>query len=771
MEQNIRAYAATLDTWPRRLWLISKRLIDIGGAGLGLVVLSPLLVLLGLLIRLESPGPVIFIQQRLGRYGRPFAMYKFRSMQHNAPLELNADGSTRVARHDLRVTRLGHLMRRTGLDELPQLWNVLRGDMSLIGPRPDPSFYAANYTGTDWHKLAMRPGLTALAQAIGRQTIGWRARFAIEKQYIEHTSPTFDLFVLLLTFAVIWRGTGVTAPVAPVTQGDLPRFLLRSMRKHTRPAAPPTPRPGSALMVRSGLILALVGALLVLPTLSLVAEAMVKVQPIKPILECVAINDDGTYTAYFGYLNKNDFTVTMPAGEGTENYFMPGGDVGQPTEFVPGRTPYYPDAAFVITFEGGTLVWTLGNKTATASTDDKQRCAEPEPTPEPTPAPGTIGPSDFNGDTSYDVFWRHQGSGDNGIWLMNGTERESHNPLNMVDDTDWQIVGLHDLDSDSKADVLWRHATSGENIVWLMDGASRLALDGLNTVGDTDWQIVGLNDFNGDSKADILWRHASTGGNIIWLMNGTSRIGLDGLNTVGDTDWQIVGLHDFNSDSKADILWRHATTGDNIIWFMDGAERIGVQGTNRVSDSAWQIIGAGDFDGDDDADILWRNIENGSNVIWLMDGTTRSQLVALNALSDQDWQIVSISDFDSDGKDDILWRHATTGANGIWCIDGDVRKVSIPLNTVGDTGWNVIGTQLMNTSRQTTTPAASTLAAAVAPHTSLAAVDAPAAGTPDELPGATMTDEGISPLMADEPPTLIPETMGVTTLYLPLVQR
>jgi lipopolysaccharide/colanic/teichoic acid biosynthesis glycosyltransferase/translation initiation factor IF-1 len=770
MEQDIRAYAATLDTWPRRLWLIGKRLIDMGGAGLGLVVLSPLLVLLGLLIRLESPGPAIFVQQRLGRYGRPFAMYKLRSMQHNAPLELNADGSTSVATHDSRITRLGHLMRRTGLDELPQLINVLRGDMSLIGPRPDPSFYAANYTGTDWHKLAMRPGLTALAQAMGRQTIGWRARFAIEKQYIEHTSPAVDLFVLLLTVVVICRGTGFTAPTASALQRNPAQFSLRGMLWPARPTAPrPRLIPASAL--RSGLVVALVGALLALPTGLLNVDASVQVRPVKPILECVAINDDGTHTAYFGYLNKNDFTVTMPAGADTENYFTPGGDVGQPIEFLPGRTPYYPDAAFVITFEGDRLVWTLGNKTATAGTGENQRCSEQEPPPEPTPAPASAGPSDFNGDTSYDLFWRHQGTGDNGIWLMNGTERQSHNPLNMVDDTDWQVVGLHDLDSDTRADVLWRHATSGENIVWLMDGASRIGLAGLNTVGDTDWQIVGLHDFNGDSKADIFWRHATTGGNIIWLMGGTSRIGLAGLNTVGDTDWQIVGLHDFNGDSKADILWRHASTGDNIIWFMDGAERIGVQGTNRVSNTAWQIIGAGDFDGDANADILWRNSENGSNVIWLMDSATRTQVVALNALSDQDWQIVSINDFDNDGKDDILWRHASTGANGIWCIDGDVRKVSIPLNTVGDTGWNVIGTQLMNTSRQTTTSAASTLEAAVAPHTSLAAVDASAAGTPDELPGTPMADEGLSSLMADEPLTLIPGTMGVTTLYLPLVQR
>jgi lipopolysaccharide/colanic/teichoic acid biosynthesis glycosyltransferase len=313
MEHDIRAYAATLNTWPRRLWLIGKRLIDMVGASLGLLILSPLLALLMVVIRLESPGPALFVQPRLGHYGRIFMMYKFRSMQHQAPLELNADGSTRVVSHDPRVTRLGHIMRRTGIDELPQLLNVLRGDMSLIGPRPDPAFYAANYTGTDWHKLALRPGITALAQALGRQTIGWRERFVIERRYVEHTSPLFDLLVLVLTLVVICRGTGVTCSCTTAEHSELLPRWLRRIRSIGYPRVAPVPR--TVYVLRSGLMLALIGALLMLPVGLLTAQARQNEHPGHPLLEYVVIKSDGTHMAAFGYLQKDDVTVIVPTDD------------------------------------------------------------------------------------------------------------------------------------------------------------------------------------------------------------------------------------------------------------------------------------------------------------------------------------------------------------------------------------------------------------------------------------------------------------------------
>jgi lipopolysaccharide/colanic/teichoic acid biosynthesis glycosyltransferase len=209
LEQHIRNYAANLDSFWRRLRLASKRIVDVVGATLGLVLISPLLLLLGVLVRMGSPGPVIFRQQRLGQYGKVFTIYKFRSMRHDAEVRLNADGSTRVCEHDPRVTRLGRVMRWTGLDELPQLVNVLRGEMSLIGPRADPAFYLANYSDNDYYKLAMRPGITAYAHVLGRQTIGWRERFPLEQFYIEHYSLWLDMHILWLTLLVIWRRVGV----------------------------------------------------------------------------------------------------------------------------------------------------------------------------------------------------------------------------------------------------------------------------------------------------------------------------------------------------------------------------------------------------------------------------------------------------------------------------------------------------------------------------------------------------------------------------------
>ncbi len=209
IEQQIRAYTATLNTFPRRLQLAIKRLLDIVCAAVGIVLLSPLLLLLALLIRLESPGPVIFRQRRLGQYGRIFTLYKLRSMHSGAPIQLNADGSTRVVDNDPRVTRLGHFLRRSCLDELPQLFNVLRGDMSLVGPRPDPAFYLERYSGDTYNKLAMRPGLAALGQVMGRQTIGWQDRFPIEAAYIRHFSLLLDAQVLWMSVLVVWQGLGV----------------------------------------------------------------------------------------------------------------------------------------------------------------------------------------------------------------------------------------------------------------------------------------------------------------------------------------------------------------------------------------------------------------------------------------------------------------------------------------------------------------------------------------------------------------------------------
>jgi len=162
-EAALRDYHRWLCTPARRRQEALKRDLDLGLAALGLLILSPFLGLLALLVRLDSPGPAFFSQPRLGRWGRLFAIYKLCTMVQDAPLVLNPDGSIRVVDGDPRVTGLGRLLRRWALDELPQLANVLRGEMSLVGPRPDHHFQLQYYEPGDFRKMAMRPGITSLA--------------------------------------------------------------------------------------------------------------------------------------------------------------------------------------------------------------------------------------------------------------------------------------------------------------------------------------------------------------------------------------------------------------------------------------------------------------------------------------------------------------------------------------------------------------------------------------------------------------------------------
>jgi lipopolysaccharide/colanic/teichoic acid biosynthesis glycosyltransferase len=178
-------------------WAV-KRALDVVGASVGLVVTAPALALVGAAIRLDSPGGALFRQVRVGRDGRRFEMIKFRTMQAGAPIQYNADGSTRVGAVDARVTRMGRYLRG-GIDELPQLLNVLRGDMSLVGPRPDLPIHAETYTDAEREKLAVRPGMTSLAAVLGRNDIVWRTRMAIDLRYIENWSLGVDLRIIAQT--------------------------------------------------------------------------------------------------------------------------------------------------------------------------------------------------------------------------------------------------------------------------------------------------------------------------------------------------------------------------------------------------------------------------------------------------------------------------------------------------------------------------------------------------------------------------------------------
>jgi len=172
-------------------------MIDVGIAGAGLLAAAPGLALIAAAIKLDSPGSVIFAQERIGRDGRVFKLLKFRTMRE-APIRYNEDGSTRIDPNDDRVTRVGKYLRGA-LDELPQLVNVVRGDMSLVGPRPEMASQRHMYQPGDERKLVVRPGITSLAIVHGRNSIPWAQRIAIDIQYVERWSLGLDARILAQT--------------------------------------------------------------------------------------------------------------------------------------------------------------------------------------------------------------------------------------------------------------------------------------------------------------------------------------------------------------------------------------------------------------------------------------------------------------------------------------------------------------------------------------------------------------------------------------------
>ncbi|MDD2457663.1 MAG: sugar transferase [Eubacteriales bacterium] len=181
------------------MYLVVKRYLDILFSILVLIVLSPVYLLTSLAIKLESPGPVIFKQERLGLNGRVFKVFKFRSMVTGA--EKMGSGQYSF-KGDPRVTKVGHLIRLTSIDELPQLFNILLGDMSWIGPRPPLVYHPCryeDYSEQDKRRFTVRPGITGWAQINGRKEIDWKKRIAYDLEYVDRVSWRFDLKIALTT--------------------------------------------------------------------------------------------------------------------------------------------------------------------------------------------------------------------------------------------------------------------------------------------------------------------------------------------------------------------------------------------------------------------------------------------------------------------------------------------------------------------------------------------------------------------------------------------
>ena len=181
-----------------------NRALDVATAGLGLAVVSPALAVAALAIKLEGSGPVLYKQRRVGLNGQEFELLKLRTMEVGA--EEKGAGFA-VNEGDPRITRVGRFLRRLSLDELPQLWNVVRGDMSLIGPRPTLAYQVERYTPRQRRRLEVKPGITGWAQIHGRAKLPWDDRIELDVWYVENRSPLLDLKILARTPRALFGGT------------------------------------------------------------------------------------------------------------------------------------------------------------------------------------------------------------------------------------------------------------------------------------------------------------------------------------------------------------------------------------------------------------------------------------------------------------------------------------------------------------------------------------------------------------------------------------
>ena len=187
---------------------VLKRIIDVVVSGIGLIILFPIFVIIGILIKLDSKGPVFFIQERAGKDGKIFKAYKLRTMIHGA------DKITKgviFGEDNPYITKAGKFIRRTGFDELVQLINVFKGDMSLVGPRPTLPYQIKNYNNVQKKRISVKPGITGWALINGRNNLTWTKRIELDLWYIKHWSIWLDMKILISTVYVVIKGEGMYA--------------------------------------------------------------------------------------------------------------------------------------------------------------------------------------------------------------------------------------------------------------------------------------------------------------------------------------------------------------------------------------------------------------------------------------------------------------------------------------------------------------------------------------------------------------------------------
>ena len=202
----------------RELHLIAKRIMDVGLTTVGLIITFPLLLVSAIAIKLDSSGPVFFRLRAAGLGGGGFDQWKLRTMVAGAR---ESGDRFETSSSDPRITRVGHFLRRWSIDELPQLWNVLRGEMSIVGPRPAFFEIASKYSVEQARRLEMRPGLTGLAQVQGRNLLTWAERVELDIFYVEHYSLWLDYEIMARTIPVLFQGEGLYGKDGRVRVHDL----------------------------------------------------------------------------------------------------------------------------------------------------------------------------------------------------------------------------------------------------------------------------------------------------------------------------------------------------------------------------------------------------------------------------------------------------------------------------------------------------------------------------------------------------------------------
>lgn len=182
-----------------------KRMIDIMVSFIGLLITLPIMIIVAILVKVNLGSPIIFTQERAGLHGKTFKLYKFRSMTN----ELDDNG--KLLSNDLRLTRFGKLLRSTSLDELPELFNILKGDMSLIGPRPLLTEYLPRYNNEQKKRHNVRPGLTSLTAVNGRASLSWEDRLAMDVRYVKNVSFLLDLKIFFKTFITVFKRENISS--------------------------------------------------------------------------------------------------------------------------------------------------------------------------------------------------------------------------------------------------------------------------------------------------------------------------------------------------------------------------------------------------------------------------------------------------------------------------------------------------------------------------------------------------------------------------------